>query len=504
MSDLVYCNPFLSERIELERAILLAEFDEDTADWNVHPDWPQPLPNIERLAATSRDLAEDARRRVVDGYRPTAEERELYEDVVILGLYYQHRPELDVVVDCLDNDGPCVLGKTWDSFSRLARHYLDCLEPRPSQRELAQIFAFFFQFCRAFHKVFDCIIGVSPAAIHLRSQVWQSIFTHDLRRYRRVLFERMGDFATLVTGPSGTGKELVARAIGLSRYIPFDPRTKQLTADTAGTFHPLNLSALSLPLIEAELFGHRRGAFTGAVSDRKGWLEVCPKLGSVFLDEIGEIDSSIQVKLLRVLEDRKFSRVGETRDRRFEGKIIAATNRELAKEINAGRFRTDLYYRLCADSIRTPSLHERIVDNDEERHLLLTHLAKRLLGDETDSLVAEVEEWIDTELGRDYPWPGNVRELEQCLRNVMIRREYHPADSRTGPRIDDAYQRLADEMRDSKPTADEVLRRYCGLVYRETGSFAKAAQRLRIDRRTVKAKVGPQAVSQNWSFSVEP
>jgi transcriptional regulator with PAS, ATPase and Fis domain len=354
---------------------------------------------------------------------------------------------------------------------------------------LAQLFAFCIQFCRAFHRVFDCIIGASPFAIRLRVHVWQSIFTHDMRRYRRLHFDRMRDFTTLITGPSGTGKELVARAIGLSRFIPFDPRRKQLVFDTTETFYTLNLSALSEQLIEAELFGHKKGAFTGAVSDRKGWLETCPELGSVFLDEMGEIDLSIQVKLLRVLEDRTFSRVGETKDRRFEGKIITATNRDLALEMQEGRFRTDLYYRLCADTISTPSLFERIRGDDDERRLLLLHLAQREIDEDAELLVAEVEKWIDENLGPDYPWPGNVRELVQCLRNVLIRREYHPAIAQRIDAGSSATDQLAAEMRSGNLTADELLRRYCTLVYREVGSFEQAARRLKLDRRTVRAKV---------------
>ena len=104
-------------------------------------------------------------------------------------------------------------------------------------------------------------------------------------------------------------------------------------------------------MIESELFGHRRGAFTGAVEDRSGWLETCGPHGAVFLDEIGELDAAIQVKLLRVLQSRTFQRIGETKPRRFEGKVIAATNRDLDEEIGAGRFRSDLYYRLCADVV---------------------------------------------------------------------------------------------------------------------------------------------------------
>src|SRR6185369_6170470 len=120
------------------------------------------------------------------------------------------------------------------------------------------------------------------------------------------------------------------------------PKKKEFTEDFAGSFHALNLSALSPTLIESELFGHRRGAFTGALEDRAGWMEVCPPLGTVFLDEIGELDPAIQVKLLRVLQTRMFQRLGDTATRVFRGKIIAATNRDLD---SAKDFRRDFYYR---------------------------------------------------------------------------------------------------------------------------------------------------------------
>ena len=200
------------------------------------------------------------------------------------------------------------------------------------------MFACFYQIRRAFHLIFRHLIGASRPAATLRAAVWQSIFTHDMRRYRRSLYRRMHDVTTLVTGPSGTGKELVARAIGLSRYIPFDPDREAFVADLDDAFHALNLSALSPTLIESELFGHRKGAFTGALEDRVGWLESCPPHGTVLLDEIGDVDASIQVKLLRVLQTREFQRIGETAPRQFLGKLIASTNRDLASEMRAGSF----------------------------------------------------------------------------------------------------------------------------------------------------------------------
>ena len=307
-----------------------------------------------------------------------------------------------------------------------------------------------------------------------------------MRRYRRALYERMDDVTTLIVGPSGTGKEVVARAIGLSRYIPFDARTQRFAARFGDLFHPLNLSALSPTLIESELFGHRRGAFTGALQDRAGWLETCEPFGTVFLDEIGDADPAIQVKLLRVLQARTFQRLGDTKPLLFRGKIMAATNRDLAREIQAGRFREDFYYRLCSDIIATPPLAEQLRESPDELPNLILFLARRLVGDEeADALADEVRAWIEEHLGPTYPWPGNVRELEQCVRNVLIRGEYRPPTARDGH----PEAQLAAALRAGELTADQLLARYCALVYAETRSYQETARRLGLDRRTVKSKV---------------
>jgi transcriptional regulator with PAS, ATPase and Fis domain len=323
-----------------------------------------------------------------------------------------------------------------------------------------------------------------PAA-RLRASIWQSIFTHDMRRYRRTMYRRMADFPTLITGPSGTGKELVARAIAGSRYVAFDANRLEFADESSEAFLPINVAALSPALIESELFGHRRGAFTGAIGDRKGWLETCPSLGSVFLDELGEMDLSLQVKLLRVIETRRFSAVGDTAQREFRGKLIAATNRVLSEEIHAKRFREDLYYRLCADLIETPSLAEQIEDSPDALQDLLVYMTRRAVGDEADRCLPEVREWITTQLPANYRWPGNYRELEQCVRNIVIRRSYRPLQQHT----ENSREAFFDDFRAGRLPFSEVLSCYAALVYRQTGSYEEAARRLKLDRRTVKAKV---------------
>jgi transcriptional regulator with PAS, ATPase and Fis domain len=333
----------------------------------------------------------------------------------------------------------------------------------------------------------------------LRGAIWQSIFTHDFRRYQRTFYERMGDFVTLITGPSGTGKELVARAIAQARYVPFDERTLSF-ADDDGAFFPINVSALSPTLVESELFGHRRGSFTGAIGDRKGWLETCPALGSVFLDELGDLDPAIQVKLLRVIETRTFHPVGDTASRQFKGKIIAATNRDLEAGIRNGSFREDLYYRLCSDQIATPSLAEQLADSPGVLRELVVYMARRVAGPEGDAFVPEVTGWINENLGTGYAWPGNYRELEQCVRNVLIRRNYRPARSVAAP--PSSLDRVIDDFRSARLTAEEMLSRYCTIVYAKTGNYEEVARRLKIDRRTAKSKVDTELLKQLHTESI--
>jgi transcriptional regulator with GAF, ATPase, and Fis domain len=296
----------------------------------------------------------------------------------------------------------------------------------------------------------------------------------------------MGDISTLIVGPSGTGKELVARAIGLARYVPFSSKKGDFEEDFVNSFHPLSLPALASTLIESELFGHCRGAFTGAVADRCGYLELCEACGTVFLDEIGELEHIVQVKLLRVLQARTFQRLGDTQLRRFRGKIIAATNLDLAAEISTGRFREDLYYRLCSDIIVTPSLREQLADSPGDLLPLVRFIAQQIAPEEAEPIANEVVGWITTHLDSDYVWPGNFRELEQCVKNVLVRGEYTPASHAR----QETREALTKALLEGTLTADEAISLYCRLVYEKTGSYVAAARQLKLDRRTVRARLG--------------
>ncbi|NOZ41059.1 MAG: sigma-54-dependent Fis family transcriptional regulator, partial [Planctomycetes bacterium] len=250
----------------------------------------------------------------------------------------------------------------------------------------------------------------------------------------------------------------------------------------------VNLSALSPTLIESELFGHCRGAFTGALADRPGWLEGCPSHGAVFLDEIGELDPTLQVKLLRVVQDGSYSRICEARQRQFSGKLVAATHRDLTEAMRDGRFREDLYYRLCSDQIRTPALREQLDDRPEALRGLISFLAHGLLGNEAKELTDEVEAWILTHIGTDYRWPGNFRELEQCVRNVLVRQKYEPQRQAKPQEMGSGTADWLREAEQGTLTFAELLS-YCTAVYAKVGSYQQTAEVLGLDRRTVRSKM---------------
>jgi len=212
------------------------------------------------------------------------------------------------------------------------------------------------------------------------------------------------DVDVFIAGESGTGKELVARAI------------HQNGGRAAGPFVAVNCGALNENILESELFGHERGAFTGADQQKKGKFELAHR-GTLFLDEIGEVSPACQVKLLRALQNREVDRVGGTEPVPVDIRVIAATNRDLANEVAAGRFRQDLYYRLKVFSIRTPTLRER----RDDIPLLARHFALKY-GSGSSRRVTHVSLEVIAALQRHH-WPGNVRELENVIHSAVVRSE---------------------------------------------------------------------------------
>ncbi|MBU1053258.1 MAG: sigma-54 dependent transcriptional regulator [Proteobacteria bacterium] len=207
----------------------------------------------------------------------------------------------------------------------------------------------------------------------------------------------------LIEGESGTGKELVAKSIHFN-----SPRSEK-------PFIPVNCSAFAENLLESELFGHEKGAFTGAVAMKKGRFELADN-GTLFLDEISELSQGLQVKLLRVLQERTFERVGGVKPITVNIRVIAATNKHLKEEVRQGRFREDLFYRLDVLNINIPPLRQRL----EDIHLLVEHFINKYAGQRK---AGQPVTGVDTEVERllyDYTWPGNVRELENFIERGII------------------------------------------------------------------------------------
>ncbi|HEU4403677.1 MAG TPA: sigma 54-interacting transcriptional regulator [Polyangiaceae bacterium] len=345
----------------------------------------------------------------------------------------------------------------------------------------------FFQMRRAWVFLARDLAGRGPSMQALRASLWNAVFTRDVVRYESSLWDRLEDFSTLLLGETGTGKGAAAAALGRSGLIAFDPKRGAFAPSFLGTFVPVSLAELTETLLESELFGHAKGAFTGAVAAREGLFARTRRHGAIFLDEIGELSPRVQVKLLRVLQERSFVPVGGGAARRFEGRVIAATHRPLAALRREGHFRDDLYYRLCTEAIVVPPLRARLAEDPRELGELVAHLVARTLGAPSAEVAAEVEAAVRRDLGPGHPWPGNVRELEQCVRSVLLTgraASAEPAASDGGP-----AEALVEALRRGALDAEALLDGYCALLYASRGSYEAVARVTGLDRRTVKRRV---------------
>jgi len=313
-------------------------------------------------------------------------------------------------------------------------------------------------------------------------------------RQVRKLIEQVADFSTnvLITGESGTGKELVARTI------------HELSERADRPFVPINCGAIPAELLESELFGHEKGAFTGAVSTRVGRFELAEG-GTLFLDEIGDMSLPMQVKLLRVLQERCFERVGGNKTRKCDVRIVAATHRDLPAAIQAGEFREDLYYRLGVFPIEMPPLYKRASDLPQ----LLDEMLVQHQGENAGELRVSP---AALDALASYAWPGNVRELSNLVERLSI---LFP----TGEiGIDDLPAKYRDPANRSQPLASEIprtatespnvtiagnLKRYLQNIEKDligqameqsNGVIAAAARLLKIRRTTLVEKLAKYAV----------
>src|SRR5215472_12057538 len=292
--------------------------------------------------------------------------------------------------------------------------------------------------------------------------------------------------SVLVTGESGTGKELIAEAIHLA-----SPRAR-------APFVRLHCAALSESLLESELFGHERGAFTGAVGRREGRFKQADG-GTLFLDEIGEISPAVQVKLLRFLQERTFERVGGNETLKVDVRIIAATNRDLQAEIKKGGFREDLFYRLNVVTVELPPLRERRGDVPA----LASFFLRRYAAENGKTIETIADDALATLL--EYRWPGNVRELENVIERAVVLCD--------GPNIEKRHlppSVVPAEQRDGTPpipgSTIAELERYAILKTLEAcgGSTSKAATVLGVSPRKIQYKLHEYALSTDGDSTVSP
>ena len=282
------------------------------------------------------------------------------------------------------------------------------------------------------------------------------------------------DVTVLITGESGTGKEMVAQAI-----VQLSPRKKR-------PFLKINCAAIPSELLESQMFGHERGAFTGAVARQEGCFERADS-GSLFLDEIGDMSMITQTKLLRVLQEQEFERIGGSETIKVDVRIIAATNKVLLDEIKRERFREDLYYRLNVVEIHIPPLRERMEDLPALANFFLSEFQEKYNKPQLNLSKAAMQSMMD------FSWPGNVRELRNVIERAVVLAQGNVIEPSDFPeKLRRPSQNASGKDEDVQiMTLQEMERVYVRKVLEYTsGNKLKAARLLNIDPKTLRAKLG--------------
>ena len=467
VAQTAFCNPFSEQRARIDAAIVghavdplsEAHLDEFTSIVSAR---------VKRLEAAG----------LADVRRYNSQDRALIQTVFLVELFHAFCHELDNLILAQAKAGAESLPIRFagEVLARMAGRGI-------SPAESVRFFSIFYQLRRAFHLIVRGLIGASPSMREFRRRLWQNVFTRETVLYERHLWNRMEDFSTLLLGETGTGKGAAAAAIGRSGYIPFDEKSGRFAESFMRSFVSLNLSQFPETLIESELFGHRKGAFTGAVEAHQGVLARCSPHGAIFLDEIGDVSVPVQIKLLQVLQERTFCPVGSHEPLRFHGRVIAATNRPLESLRGQKLFRDDFFYRLCSDVMLVPPLRQRLREHAAELRQLLEHALQSIVGGPAPELIAEVESALQRSLGPDYAWPGNVRELEQAVRRILLTGNY---DGQTTSPAMGHKERLIAGINAETLDAEGLVSGYCRVLYDGCHSYEAVSRRTNLDRRTVK------------------
>ena len=465
ISEATFANPFSDQRHELDVRIA-GNFEGER----------QRAELLKKVVCDRVQLLEDQGRSSLRHY--SGAEREMMRNGFLFEVFHRFYDAFDQLItdQARAGDTPCPVPFATEALALLSKRGFN-------SADALRFFGIFYQLRRAFYFITGGLIGRSACIKELHRHLWNNVFTHDIRWYDRYLWNRMEDFSTLLLGETGTGKGTAAAAIGRSGFIPFNESKGCFAESFTRSFISLNLSQYPEALIESELFGHKKGAFTGAIEAHEGLFARCSPHGAIFLDEIGEVSVPVQIKLLQVLQERTFSPVGGHEKLRFRGRVIAATNKPLDRLRDQRIFRDDFYYRLCTDVITVPSLRQRLNESREELDLLLTSLITRTTGETAAELLRMVRSAMDDRPGSQYEWPGNVRELEQAVRRILLTRSYEGEPA--APKPDVMHQFIAG-VESGDLSAEALLSGYCSLLYRKHKTIEEVSRRTELDRRTVK------------------
>lgn len=470
LAEIIFSNPFSTDWAQMERILGKSlKPVKSLGDHHFAAIIPILKERLQQLESIGINNIQDLQ----------GEDRRLLEYLFLFQVYYQFADQFEQLINdqIAKGNEPIEVPFAPEIISHLQNRGL-------TEHAALRYLALFYQLRRAHYFINHALVGDCQSMKRLRHALWNNIFTRDVRLYADHLWDRMEDFSTLLLGETGTGKGAAAAAMGRSGLIPFNPKTRCFRYSFMETFVAINLSEFPESLIESELFGHRKGAFTGAIDHHKGIFERCSAHGALFMDELGDISVPVQIKLLNVLQDRKFTPVGSREQRRFEGRVIGATNRPLMELRKRGQFRDDLFYRLCSDVIEVPRLQARLAESPDELQLLVTQLVSRMTGELGLELVEPLLTTLKKKVPANYAWPGNVRELEQVIRRIIINGQYEAGIS-TGASENDWLRQISN----GELTAQELLARYCVMLYQRHGTYEEVAVRTALDRRTAKKYV---------------
>ncbi len=426
------------------------------------------------------------------------DERENIRKATLFALFHRFLPDIDnYAILQTEQNAPLKTPFAAKLFASLSEY-------GASTQKARHYVALFYQLRRAFLNIINLLSGNGPSISKLRVDVWNAIFTVHLDLHDSAQSGLLRDFPILLTGETGTGKSSVARIMGLSGYTPYDV-DRGFATPFSDLFVPLNIAALTESLFEAELFGVRKGAFTGAQDDRAGLLAQCKLQSILFLDEIGELPERMQVKLLGVLQERRFRALGDTKEQAFVGRIISATHKDVGALLSSGRMREDFFYRICAGTLHMPSLKTRLHEEDSLLEDLVTDALERVIGKgNAADLIKKTIVELHRGLPKNYQWPGNVRELEQRVRqflltgtigdfpssNASLTAEFAPliesAKKERENMNDIKFETMIETLTQQSCSIDKISSSLARRYLKTEGTYEKAARKAGVDWRTLK------------------